>query len=398
MGSRRNICYGAILTIILPGLGHYYIGKPRRALLVFGISLIVSAPTDKILPATSIAPWNIILPIALAALFLVAVLRDLVIQSRSAGRAWLHDKWYFHLPLILASFAITSMVPLDYETLRVKDPCMQNTLHNGIVLVNRCLYRAQDPGLKDIVSIPGPPLSVAYKNRKTLKRCVALPGQTVEFRNGDLFVNGRFVPPPPSSLQKNAADTNPCMGDQILDFAPIRVPRKGDTLRIPSMGLREFAFAWSLVAQESPDEKVETNLQLFLEGKRLGTNRKPEPSAADMEIYEPIFKRPPPFSIQDRPWYELENMAEEIEKRNPQLTFEIEKYLYLNGKAIDQYVVRDDYYFVMRDNRCAYGSEDSRNFGFVGRRSILGRAEVTCISWDSLIPSPRWGEIGRAIH
>ena len=59
-----------------------------------------------------------------------------------------------------------------------------------------------------------------------------------------------------------------------------------------------------------------------------------------------------------------------------------------NQGAIREWWMGPDQYFVLGDNR-RYSQDDSRAFGFVNRRSILGRVWLRC--W----PPQSWGKVSR---
>lgn len=72
----------------------------------------------------------------------------------------------------------------------------------------------------------------------------------------------------------------------------------------------------------------------------------------------------------------------------------------LNGKPITHYTFKQDYYFMMGDNR--HNSEDSRYWGFVPEDHIVGKAVFI---WLSLDPNPvniwnkiRWNHVFRLIE
>jgi signal peptidase I len=68
--------------------------------------------------------------------------------------------------------------------------------------------------------------------------------------------------------------------------------------------------------------------------------------------------------------------------------------LIINGKKIDEYTFKQDYYFMMGDNR--HNSLDSRYWGFVPENHILGKPLFRWMSIDSeadLLHKIRWNRI-----
>lgn len=60
----------------------------------------------------------------------------------------------------------------------------------------------------------------------------------------------------------------------------------------------------------------------------------------------------------------------------------------LNGQPASTYTFKQDYYWMMGDNR--QNSEDSRLYGYVPENHIVGKAVFVWMSWDSITGSVRW--------
>ena len=71
----------------------------------------------------------------------------------------------------------------------------------------------------------------------------------------------------------------------------------------------------------------------------------------------------------------------------------------INPRAVArdfEYVVPEGQYFMMGDNRD--GSDDSRRWGTVPERNLVGRAFFIWMSWDSARKRPEWRRIGNSIE
>lgn len=89
------------------------------------------------------------------------------------------------------TFIVTALVLINLLTLRyrVEGPSMQPTLADGdIVLLNRVAYQFSPPVRGDIVIVHRPDLS----QQDLIKRVIGLPGETVEFRDGAILINGQL--------------------------------------------------------------------------------------------------------------------------------------------------------------------------------------------------------------
>ncbi len=99
------------------------------------------------------------------------------------------------LVILLVSFALVFgfVRPFVVEAFRIPSESMVPTLEIGDRLfVNKFIYRFTDPERGDIVVFK----SVEGGEEDLIKRVVAVPGDTVEVRDGVLYVNGQPQPDP----------------------------------------------------------------------------------------------------------------------------------------------------------------------------------------------------------
>jgi signal peptidase I len=94
------------------------------------------------------------------------------------------------------------------QAFRVQGTSMLPLLHDGErIIVNKFVYRFQPIERGDVVVFwyPRDP-SVSF-----IKRVIGLPGDTVEIRNGSLYVNGRLTPEPYVNEQYRDDETRPAL-------------------------------------------------------------------------------------------------------------------------------------------------------------------------------------------
>lgn len=92
---------------------------------------------------------------------------------------------------LLAALLIRSYVVQQFQ---VSGTSMVSTLHNGDrVLVNKLSYRMHDPRRGDVVVLK---TIEGAGERDLIKRVIGLPGETIEYRDCQMYINGRLLEEP----------------------------------------------------------------------------------------------------------------------------------------------------------------------------------------------------------
>ena len=264
-----------------------------------------------------------------------------------------HSKEWFEA-LLIALVVATIIRVFVIESYRIPTSSMENTLLAGdFLFVNKYVYGAKVPftdiRLPGIDSVERGDI-VVFKFPKDrslnyIKRCVAVSGDTLEIRDRALFINGKEATVPEHA--QFLADLMPA-GDPDRQVFPKFSGFNKDNygpIRIPRKG--------DVVALNKKSYYQYASL-IGEEGHSIGT-------AGDTIL--------------------------------------------IDGQPADTYTIEQNYYFVMGDNRD--NSLDSRFWGFLPERDVVGQALMVYWSWNPHISllhpvekfsSIRWQRTGLMVH
>ncbi len=257
--------------------------------------------------------------------------------------------------LIFALIAAFLIITFVVQNTRIPTGSMENTILVGdFVLVNKFIYGSESPRYipfttvalphfrlpalrsvrrKDIVvfEFPGHRDQVHAqgdeRGENYVKRCIGLPGDTIQVIGKVVYVNHKqfWIPPhisymEPYSTPKDVVEPRifPKGMPWNADFyGPIIVPKKGYTIHLGLDNVEQ----WAITIDREYGKKV-------------------------------------------------------VAVENGKVTIE--------GKPVTSYTFKKNYYFMMGDNRD--DSLDSRYWGFVPQDNLVGEAFITLFSWDRNIP------------
>lgn len=214
----------ALLTVLTPGLGHVYIGRARRGILLFGLVMIADTLLVFAMMGVLARFWLVAVSVALLAALWLYIVGDSVIQAlRMRGTS--HPRYkktaicagafvaaclIFAAPCVYAVHALTSGRLL---WLNAGTPSMEPTLRAGeYFLADATYYRARKPSRGDVAVYVHPQDS----SRHQIKRIIAIEGDRVAIKAGRAIVNGMAVEEP---YVEDGAATGP-----FADVKEMRVP------------------------------------------------------------------------------------------------------------------------------------------------------------------------------
>ncbi len=99
--------------------------------------------------------------------------------------------------LIAAAIFTVLMRTFVFQTFFIPSESMENTLLVGDkVIVNKLAYKTGDIHRGDVIVFERPPRETDPNIKDLIKRVIALPGDRVEAREGEVFVNGQKLDEP----------------------------------------------------------------------------------------------------------------------------------------------------------------------------------------------------------
>ncbi|WP_228852168.1 signal peptidase I [Aegicerativicinus sediminis] len=267
----------------------------------------------------------------------------------------------------------------------IRIPGFQSIKRNDIVVFNQpadTLYNMYKPADRYYAK----PID---KKTNLVKRAVGLPGDSLEVRNGYVFINGKQnVLPERAKLQfsyyvqpKSFQFSPQQMKDQYEITDPFYIINNNNT----------YAFA-AITDEAVARLKNNPNVQSItpikaVEGERDGgIFPKNENYNWNNDFFGPLYIPKKGTSIKLTP--EVLPLYKRVITEYEGHTVESrEGAIYVDGKESKTYTFEDDYYWMMGDNR--HNSLDSRAWGFVPFDHVVGKPVFIWMSWDGL-KNPRW--------
>ena len=217
------------------------------------------------------------------------------------------------------------------------------------------------------------------KKSNYVKRCVGIAGDSLEIRDGYVYINGKKNVLPERAKLQFYYDVNTGGGQLSVKSLKTRYHvREGGRLQDGNYILNLASDDARLLKNNPSVKSMVRKISTKGEGEKVFPNVRSLNWNKDYfgPIYIPKKDATVALNLETLPLYKqiiVEYEKNKLEVNNGQIM--------INGQAADKYTFRQDYFWMMGDNR--HNSEDSRYWGFVPADHIVGKPVFIWFSWNS---------------
>ena len=381
----KNSTLDTILGVATLGFYIYYINYTQELNYISDRSLI---PTNKTADTIS----SLLFAIIVATLVHTYVMQPYTIPTSSLEKSLLVGDFLF-----VSKYNYGARVPMTTVAL----PMVHDTiplLHKRSYLKWPQLPYFRLPGLQDIkrndIVVFNWPVDTVYKffdtsKRKAdkpidkksnyVKRCQGIPGDTLQIKNGIVFINGKqlILPERAKPQYSYTITTNGQAFDPTYLVNELNIT---DGIYQTAANTFLFTALTDVAANRLKNNPIVTNVT-------RNVSNVPEPNVFpqiqnkwNKDNYGPIYipqqGKKISLTIENLPFYK--RIITEYEGNDLKVNGQE---IRINGQVANSYTFKQDYFWMMGDNR--HNSEDSRYWGYVPENHIVGKPVFIWMSLDS---------------
>ncbi len=238
------------------------------------------------------------------------------------------------------------------------------------------------------------------KKENYIKRCIAIPGDTLRIISRQVYINGNAagLPEKAEYFYFVKKSDNSGFNEEFLRKLHINLSE----IRVIAPGVFVFPLTKES-AEKIKDLPDVEEVRLFTKQEVQSMNLEsrvisPADTMWTKDDFGPLYlpKRGATVTLNANNIGIYQKAIEDYEHNKVEVK---NGKIYINDTETSQYTFKMDYYFMMGDNRD--DSADSRYWGFVPEDHIVGKAVFIWMSWDSNAPfysKIRWNRLFHTIH
>lgn len=291
--NRRIPFISGFLSLVFPGLGFIYCGELKKGILIYIFTYILS-----ILLLFSGMYFSLAFLILLLFIYIAIIYNSVNSAKRKLEYEFKkYNKWYVYISLIVLNiYLLNPLIKSTFiDSYSLPTSSMENAIFPGdYILVSKINFGIQLPYLKsyllrynkpnynDLIVYELPLISVYGKfigYAKYIKRCSALPGDTLKIENQTVYLNGKAQTPPYtlkfiSSVERSGLP-NPKIFPNGSDwnednYGPVRIPKSGDIVIIDSSN---YSMWENVVKNEGHSIRISDDNKIYIDDKELKDNK-----------------------------------------------------------------------------------------------------------------------------
>ncbi len=237
------------------------------------------------------------------------------------------------------------------------------------------------------------------KRENYIKRCVAIPGDSIRIESGQVYVNGTEQPHFEEMqydyfVKTNGTRINPRHFDRFnIAVADRNYIASNSTYELPLtqeslQKIKQMPNVRGVTKYENKNANISNSSIFPFDSDYAWTEDNFGP------LYIPEKGKTVELNMHTLPLYK--RIIETYEQNQLEVKDDV---IYINGERADSYTFKMDYYFMMGDNR--HNSADSRYWGFVPEDHVVGKAVFIWLSLDKdkrFLGKVRWDRVFSVIH
>ncbi|WP_034044484.1 signal peptidase I [Wocania ichthyoenteri] len=227
------------------------------------------------------------------------------------------------------------------------------------------------------------------KKTNLVKRCVAIAGDSLEIRDGYVYINGKKNELPDRAHLQFSYLVQP----KTNQFNAKYLKERYDITDRFGITNQQNTYYFSAISDEALAKfKNHPNVASITPNKQVKGERDSDIFPHDpnynwnVDFFGPLYipeeGKTIDINLEVLPLYK--RVITEYEGNTLQVKG---NQIFINGKVADTYTFKQNYYWMMGDNR--HNSIDARRWGFVPFDHVLGKPVFIWMSWDG-IKNPRW--------